>query len=166
MAKLARNALAHYLNSGIGTGGDKDWFLLGVDLEELSVELNPEVEKVRNILGQNSIRDKGYDPSATADPYYANPEDSIYEPIRNIALDRLTGEACNTKILEVIIEDTTASNHLAYTEEVVVKPTSYGGGTDGVTFPFDIHFTGNRTKGTVVITDGKPVFTAATTTTE
>ena len=161
MAKLERKALAHYLDSSFG-GVQAAWFLLGADLEELSVELNPDVESVKNILGETSVRDNGYEPSATADPYYANPEDAIYEKIRDIALERKKGEACKTKILEVIIEDTKDASHLAFVEDVIVKPTSYGGGTDGVAIPFDVHFAGNRKKGTVTITEGVPVFTEGT----
>ncbi|MGN0506636.1 MAG: hypothetical protein ACI4FZ_08750 [Lachnospiraceae bacterium] len=161
MAKLERKALAHYLDSSFG-GVQAAWFLLGADLEELSVELNPDVESVTNILGETSVRDNGYEPSATADPYYANPEDAIYEKIRDIALERKKGDACKTKILEVIIEDTKDASHLAFVEDVIVKPTSYGGGTDGVAIPFDVHFAGNRKKGTVTITEGVPVFTEGT----
>ena len=164
MGKLERKALVHYLDSSFG-GAQEAWFILGTDLEELAVELNPDVESVTNILGETSVRDKGYEPSATADPYYANPDDAIYPKIRDIALERLKGDACKTKILEVIVEDTGAESHLAFVEDVIVKPTSYGGGTDGVAIPFDVHFAGNRRKGTVKITAGKPVFTETTGTT-
>ena len=160
MAKLERKALAHYLDSAFGSG-EASWFLLGADIEDLTVELNPDVETVKNILGETSIKDNGYEPSTSADPYYANPEDAIYEKIRDIAMDRKKGDACRTKILEVIIEDTEADTHLAYIEDVVVKPTSYGGGTEGVAIPFDVHFAGNRKKGTVTLANGVPTFTAA-----
>ena len=163
MGKLERKAMAHYLDSTFG-GQQPNWFILGADMEELAVELNPTVETSKNILGENSIKDKGYDPSATADPYYANPDDAIYPKLRDIAMERLKGDACKTKILEVIIEDTKAESHLAFVEDVIVKPTSYGGGTEGVAIPFDIHFAGNRQKGTVKITNKVPVFTQDTTT--
>ena len=163
--KLERKALAHYLDSTFG-GEVPSWFLIGSDLEELAVELNPDVESVENILGETSVRDNGYEPSTAVDPYYANPEDAIYEKLRDIAMERKKGDACKSKILEVIIEDTKATSHLAFQEDVVVKPTSYGGGTDGVAIPFDVHFAGNRKKGTVTIVDGVPTFTAASTTTE
>ena len=159
--KLERKALAHYLDSSFG-GTAPAWFLLGSDLEELSVELNPDVESVENILGETSVRDNGYEPSTTVDPYYANPEDAIYPKLRDIALERKKGDACKSKILEVIIEDTEAQTHLAFQEDVIVKPTSYGGGVEGVAIPFDVHFAGNRKKGTVKITEGVPTFTPDT----
>ena len=156
--KLERKALAHYLDSSFG-GKDPAWFLIGADIEELAVELNPDVESVENILGQTSVRDNGYEPSMTAEPYYANTEDAIYAPIRDIAMMRKKGDACKSKILEVIIEETEAGPHLAFQEDVIVKPTSYGGGTEGVAIPFDVHFAGNRVKGTVTIANGVPTFT-------
>ena len=156
--KLARKALVHYIDSTFG-GETPDWFLVGSDLEELSVELNPDVESVENILGETSVRDNGYEPSTAVDPYYANPEDSIYEKLRDIAMERKKGDACKSKILEVLIEDTEAESHLAFLEDIIVKPTSYGGGTEGVSIPFDVHFAGNRKKGAVVLKDRVPVFT-------
>jgi len=158
MGKLERKAMAHYLDSTFG-GASAEWFLLGADLEEFSVELNPDIEKVTNILGETSVKDSGYEPSTTADPYYANPDDAIYDKLRDIALERKKGDACRTKILEVLIEDTEAESHLAFVEDVVVKPTSYGGGTDGISIPFDVHFAGNRRKGKVTISNKVPVFT-------
>lgn len=62
-----------------------------------------------------------------ADPFYADPAKKLYPKIREIAFDRLKGDSCKTLMLEVIVEDTEATNHLAYVQEVIVKPQSYGG---------------------------------------
>ena len=149
-----------FLDASFGSGESR-WFLIGKDIEEMSVELNPDVETKQNIIGETAVVDNGYQPSMTADPYYANPEDSIYPKIKEIAFNRLTGDACKTKILEVIVEDDAAEAHEAYIEDVVVKPQSYGGGTSGVNIPYDVHFDGNRKAGTVKIVDGVPTFTEA-----
>ena len=160
MAKLARKAYATYLDANFGSG-TVSWYLVGKDIEEMSVELNPDTESTENILGETTVTDNGYTPQVSADPYYANPTDSIYPKIKSIAMERLKGDDCKTSILEVIIEDTTATSHEAYMEDVVVKPQSYGGDTSGFAIPFDVLFDGNRQKGTVTITDGVPTFTAA-----
>ncbi len=138
-----------------------EWFLIGKDIEEMSVELNPDVETKKNILGETTVQDNGYEPSMSADPYYANPEDSIYPKIKEIAFKRLTGDSCKTKILEVIVEDDAAEAHEAYMENVIVKPQSYGGDTSGVNIPYEVHFDGNRIEGTVKIANGVPAFTPA-----
>jgi len=160
--KLAREALAHYLNAKFGTEiSSAEWELIGDDIEDMSMELNPDVETFKNILGQTRTTDNGYEPAMDADPFYADPDKKIYEPIKGIAFDRKKHDDCKTLLLEVIVEDTEAASHPAYVQEVIVKPQSYGGDTAGVNIPYNISESGKRTKGTVVITDGKPVFTAA-----
>lgn len=154
--KLERKALLHYIDASFGSDSP-EWFLIGKDIEDMSVDLNPDTETVKNILGETSVKDNGYEPSMSADPYYANPEDSIYDKIKEIAMQRLKGDACRTKILEVIIDG--ESPYEAYIEDVIVKPQSYGGGTEGVNIPFDVLFDGNRKKGTVEIADKVPTFT-------
>ena len=44
-------------------------------MDEFTIELNPDVEVVKNIWDETSVQDNGYEPSADADPYYANPAD-------------------------------------------------------------------------------------------
>lgn len=158
VGKLKRSALAHYLDSTFG-GETPAWFIIGKDVEDMSIELNPNVETATNILDETSVNDNGYEPSTDVDTYYANPQDGeFYEKLKNIAMNRLTGEECRTTILEVLIDKTSAP-YDAWTEEVIVKPQSYGGATGGVRIPYSITFCGNRKKGTVTITDRVPVFT-------
>ena len=165
--KLNREAMAHYLdaafNTKIADASKAQFEILGDDIEELSVELNSDVETLKNILGQTRTVDNGYEPSIEADPFYADPDKALYPKIRDIALGRLKGDACKTLLLEVIVEDTEATTHTAYLREVMVKPTSYGGGTEGLNFPFEISEDGASVKGTVTaasVQSGNPTFTA------
>lgn len=161
--KLKREALLHYIDASFGKGTTPTWFLIGKDIDDMSVELSPELESKKNILGETSTSDNGYEPKLSADPYYANSTDSIYEKIKDIAMNRLKGDDCKTKVLEVLI-DKEAGPYDAWEEDCIVKPQSYGGGVDGVAIPFEVTFAGNRKQGTVVITDKVPVFTEKTTT--
>ena len=162
MGKLEREALAHYLDTTWKMKPDTaEWEVLGDDIEEMSVELNPDTEQKKTILGKTRTTDNGYQPSMSADPYYADPTKKIYPQIRDIALNRLKGDACRTLMLEVIVEDTAAQKHLAYVQEVMVKPQSYGGDTSGVNIPFDVTDDGERKKGYVTaesLKTGNPVF--------
>ena len=160
--KLTRGAYRTFLDATFGGEGTPNWWRIGKDIEEMSVELNPDVSSTKNIWDETSAQDNGYEPSMDADPYYANPEDAIYAKLQDIAMNRRKGDACKTKILEVIVEDTEAATHKAWTEDVIVKVSSYGGDTSGFAMPFTVTFDGNRVEGTVTITDGKPVFTAGT----
>jgi len=125
------------------------------------MELNSDVETFKNIKGQAKVTDNGWEPSLDADPFYADTDSPLYEPLKDIALERKKGDACKTLLLEVIVEDTSATSHVAYLQEVLVKPQSYGGGTSGINIPFNIMEDGTRTKGKVTITNGVPTFTAA-----
>ena len=166
MAKLNREALAHYLDTAFKTkaseAGSAVWELIGDDIEEMSVEMNPDTEQLKNILGQTKTIDNGYEPSMEADPFYADPDKKLYGKLRDIALGRLKGDSCKTLMLEVIVEDTSDEHHLAYVQEVMVKPNSYGGGTEGVNIPFTVSDDGERVKGYVdkeSIESGSPTFT-------
>lgn len=164
MGKLNREALAHYLDTTYGMDlTNAEWEIIGDDIEEMSVEMNPDTEQVKNILGQTKTRDNGYEPSMDADPFYADPDKKLYPKLRDIALDRKKGDDCRTLMLEVIVEDTAAANHLAYVQEVMTKPSSYGGDTAGLNIPFTVTEDGERTKGYVSATSlksGNPSFTA------
>jgi hypothetical protein len=158
MPKLTRGASRTFLDSTFG-GETPDWWRIGKDMDEFTVELNPDVSVVKNIWDETSVQDNGYEPSAEANPYHANTDDAIYPKLLDITMNRLKGDSCKTKILEVIVDDTEAETHKAWIENVVVKPISYGGDTAGFAIPFTISFDGGRKEGTVKIVNGKPEFT-------
>lgn len=167
MGKLNREALAHYIdtsfNKKVADVSEATFELIGDDIEDMSVDMGVDTSQSKNILGQTKTVDNGYTPSMDADPFYANPEKQLYPKLRDIAMERLKGDACKTLMLEVIMEDMEAEVHTAYVREVIVKPTSYGGGTEGFNIPFNVSEDGAWVKGTVTAESVKayaPVFTA------
>lgn len=169
MGKLNREALAHYLdtawNKKVADASKAVFEILGDDIEEMSVEMNPDTSQMKNILGQTKTTDNGFTPSMSADPWYANTESGLYDHMRDIVMEHISGDGRKTLMLEVIVEDTEAETHTAYVREVKVTPTSYGGGTEGVNIPFTVDFDGAFVKGTVTaesVKAGAPVFAAAT----
>lgn len=154
--KLKRGALLHYIDSTFG-GATPSWFLIGKDIDEMTVDLGPDTETKTNIWDETTVVDNGYEPKMSADPYYASPDDAIYPQLKAICLDRLTGDACKTKVLEVIVDNTTGT-YDARMEDCLIKPQSYGGDKAGVAIPFDVLFDGNRKTGTVTITNKVPTF--------
>ena len=141
MAKLNREALAHYLdtawNKKVADASKAVFEILGDDIEEMSVELNADTSQVKNILGQTKTIDNGFTPSMSADPWYANTDSKLYPHMRDIVMEQMTGDERKTLMLEVIVENTEATEHTAYLREVKVTPTSYGGGTEGFNIPFN-----------------------------
>lgn len=167
MPKLNREALAHYLdtawNKKIADASKAVFEILGEDIEEMSVEMNPETEQRKNILGHTKTIDSGFMPTLSADPWYANTDSKLYPHMKEIVFEQLKGDERKTLMLEVVVEDTQAETHTAYLREVKVTPTSYGGGTEGFNIPFTVDFDGAYVKGTVTaasVKAGAPVFTA------
>ena len=166
MGKLTRGRYIVYIDASFG-GETPEWFKVGKSLSSLAVELSPDVSTEKNIFDEVFATDNGYTPQTSVDPYHANPDDAIYEKIRDIAMNRLIGDACRTKIMEVIVEDDTAESHSAWTENVLIKPTSTGGDTSGFAIPFDVYFDGGREEGTVAYSNndyksGTPTFSPKT----
>lgn len=160
VGKLKRSYHLFFIDANMGTG-TRNWFLIGRDIEDMSVELNPEVNTIKNILDETVSNDNGYEPSVSVDTYYANTGDSIYEPIKNIAMNRLTGDDCKTKLLEVLIDKKTGPFD-AWEEDCIIKPQTYGGPQGGFNIPYNVHFDGGRKTGTATLANKVPTFTEST----
>lgn len=161
VSKLERSHYKTFIDASFDVSKKTyNWFKIGRDNDELSMELSPSTETTKNVWDESDVQDNGYEPSMSVDPFYARKDDSIYPKIKEIAMERLTSDACKTTMLEVLI-DKTEGPFDAWTEECIVKPQSYGGGQGGFTIPFTITPCGNRKKGTVTIEAGKPVFAEA-----
>lgn len=157
--KLKRSHLIHFVDAGMGKS-TANWYKIGKDVEDMSVDMGVDTEIKKNILDEVTTVDNGYQPTLSVETYYADTTDDIYEPLVNIAMNRETGDACRTKVLEVLIEDTDDTTHRAWIEDAVLKPSSYGGSQGGVQIPFTIGFDGNRKEGTVTFSGGVPTFVA------
>lgn len=156
--KLTRGAHLFYIDTSFGSG-TVSWYLVGKDIEEMSVDLGADTETVKNILDETSVRHNGYEPTIDADPYYADPEDALYPKLKDIAMNRKKGDECKTKYLEVIVEDTDATSHSAWQEDCYVIPQSVGGDTSGFQIPFQVLPAGNRQAGTATLANKVPTFT-------
>lgn len=147
----------------------ENWTLLGKDTDSMSMSLNPDVETNKNVLGETNVEHSGFTPELDLDTYIARTEDSIYEKILDIAMNRKSDEASVAAYLlegvltdEVKNSDTVTLTGKAWIENVVVVPQEYGGDTAGFAIPFNIHMNGGRKEGTVSVTQRIPTFTEGT----
>ncbi len=155
---IERKYLAHYIDASFG-GETVNYIRLGNDLEEYNEELNPDIEITKNIIGEQKVTHKGYEVQSEVEPYYADYNDPLFEKLAEIANGRLTGDACITTKVDVLISET-GTVEWAYRENVYVVPNSFGGDTSGVQIPFTVYNAGERVKGTWDVTTKK--FTVAT----
>ena len=149
--KIERKYFAHYLDTAFlpDTTGTPSWYRLGEDLEEYNIELNPETEVTKNILGATKFTHNGYEPTADASPFYARTGDALFEKLQSIVDNRDAGDQLKTSALEVHFweDGATTGSYVAYRQWVYCAPTSYGGDTSGYQIPFTVNYVGGRTKG-------------------
>lgn len=158
--KIERKYLAHFIDASFSTGSaTPNYVRLGADLEEYNLDLNPDIEVSKNIIGDGTIKHNGYEPQSDVDTFYAVTGDPLFETLSDIANERKTGDDCKTTAVDVLLNDKGVVTW-AYREDVMVVPTSMGGDTSGVQVPFSVYYCGNRTKGTFDVT--KKTFTANT----
>ena len=156
--KIQRKYMAHYLNAAFGTE-PASYCRLGADLEEYSPEMTANVEKKQNILGQTSVVIDGYQKQGEVTPYYAEDGDPLFAKLQAIIDGDLVLDDLKTDIVEVKLwDEDDAGAYPAVKEECYVEIVSYGGDTTGYQIPFNVHYTGVKTKGTFNV--GTKTFTA------
>ena len=151
--KIERKYMAHYIDTAFvpdaTNTASPSWYRIGEDLEEYNVDLNPDTEVVKNILGNTKFNHNGYEPTADADPFYARVDDPLFEKLQDIVDKRQQGDQCKTSALEVHMweDGTTSGSFVAYRQFCYCVPTSYGGDTSGYQIPFTVNYVGDRVKG-------------------
>lgn len=148
--KIDRKYMAHLIDAGmLCKGSTSEYERLGEDLEEYNVELNPDTETSKNILGESTFKHNGYEVSSDADPYYARTDSTLSNKLQEIIDNRYKDDNCKTSALEVHLwEGDEAAGYTTYMQDCYVVPTSYGGDTSGYQIPFSVYYVGERTKGT------------------
>ena len=159
--KIERKYMAHYLNATFANDeGTASYTRLGKDLEEYSPELSANVEKKNNILGETSVTIDSYQKQGEVSPYYAEKDDPLFTRLQAIIDGDLVLDDLKTDIVEVKLwGEASAGAYPAVKEECYIEVSSYGGDTTGYQIPFNVHYTGVKTKGTFDVS--KKTFTPA-----
>ena len=157
--KIERKYMAHYLNAAFSSE-NPSYVRLGADLEEYSPELSANVEKKSNILGQTSVTIDSYQKQGEVSPYYAEKDDPLFTRLQAIIDGDQVLDDLKTDIVEVKLwGEESAGAYPAIKEECYIEVSSYGGDTTGYQIPFNVHYTGVKTKGTFDVS--KKTFTPA-----
>lgn len=146
MAKIERKFLGHYMDAT--PSATASYERLGSDLEELNVEMNAELETTANIIGESSTKLSSYSAQSSVEPFFADTDSPFFEFLQDIIDNRKTLDDCKTHALEVHMWDGTDGAYTAYRETAIVEIVSYGGGTTGYQIAFNVHYQGDRVKGT------------------
>ncbi len=154
----------------IGGGDSPSYTLLGKDTDDLSIDLNPDSESTKNVLGETNFSNNGYTPSLSNDSYIARSEDSIYKPLETIVNTLATDEdTCGGTMIVATLTDevknasgTTTLTGKGYKVPVQITVDTDGGSTSGYGIAFTINENGSRIQGTVSVADKVPTFTEST----
>ena len=159
--KIERKYMAHYLNANFANDdGTAGYVRLGQDLEEYSPELSANVGRKNNILGNTTVTIDSYQKQGEVSPYYAEKGDPLFEKLQTIIDGNLVLDDLKTDIVEVKLwGEASAGAYPAIKEECYIEVSSYGGDTTGYQIPFNVHYTGVKTKGTFDVS--KKTFTPA-----
>lgn len=164
MPKILRGCRAMWL-----TFDNEKYTCLGKDTDDLSIDLNPDSETIKNVLGETTFVNNGYTPSMSNE-YIARTEDAIYEHIQYIADnlatdDEHTSATMIVATLDIEVKDTgeKSASGKGYKVPVKVVVDNDGGSTSGYSLPFTINEDGARTQGTITVENKVPKFSAAST---
>ena len=141
--RIERKYLAHYIRVG-----QEQFVRLGEDLEEFTPEMSANVEKSRNILGENRVMISGYEKTASVEPVYAESGSALYEHLQMLIDSNAVLSDLETQVVDVKLWDKAdGDDYPATIEDAFIEITSYGGDHNGYRIGFKLHYTGVKKHG-------------------
>lgn len=147
--KQKRNTYKIFMNVSEST--TKEWEIIGKDIEELSRELNNEVESKTNILGETEVEITKGNQVTTCDPIKLRDDSKASKILYNIYKNDLELSDVEREFLEVNTSMPVTGQdgeYEAFTQVGAIDLKSWGGDTTGINSPFDINWKGSKTCGT------------------
>ena len=159
-AKAPRKLLKHYVN--VGTGGTKEWELLGVGIEDSSIETNFETETVNDILGNSETSITGASPSQSFEPFTVRGGSKLAFKLHEIWLNKEYEKLSQFEMLTVYgyIGTETDGYEADMQSDCTITFGSIGGSAY-VDMPITVNYSDKKQRGTVKFTEGAPTFTKA-----
>ena len=158
--KAPRKLLKTYVN--VGEERAKEWFLVGVGVEDSSIALNPNTETLTDITGVTTTDVTKWEPNQTFDPFTVKGGSKLAFLLHDIWLNKTPEKLSQFEVL--ICYNYVGNESEGYDAELqkncTINITSIGGSAY-VDMPIEISYSNDSTKGTVTFEDGVPNFTAA-----
>lgn len=152
MGKAKRNTYMVFMN--VGSGTTKSWEVFGKDIEDLSRELNNEVNSFTNILGEVEVDVTKGPQVTTVDPIKYRSDSQISAKLYDIykndkELSEVEFEFCEVNTTQEILgsNDAPTGTYEAFTQVGAIDLKSWGGDTTGINSPIDINWKGEKTYG-------------------
>lgn len=144
---IKRKEFMHFVN--VGTTETPEWELLGEGIEELSREMNNNVENTTDILGNNVTTVTKGNQVSSFDPFKCRKDSKLFAKLYAIYTDDLELSDVEMEFLEVSVFDEVSDGvYSAIKQTGAIDLKSIGGDTTGLDMPFDVNYIGAKTKGT------------------
>lgn len=126
-----------------------EWELIGDKVEEMNLEMNPNVETTSDITGSTTTTLDKYEVQTSVSPLRARRESKLAKILYDIVKEEKTLSDVERDFLCVNIFDKTEDDtYSAWVQKAVIAVQSFGGSTAGLDIPFNIHWQGAKTHGT------------------
>lgn len=136
----------------VGTSPESPiWEIIGSGVEDMSLALNPNVTTVTDVLGETVTALDKYEKQTDVSPMRAKRESKFFAVLYDIVKNEKTLTDVERTFLCVNIFDSTEDEetvtYAAWTQKAVIAVQSYGGNTEGLDIPFNLHWFGEKTHG-------------------
>ncbi len=122
--------------------------LIGRDNDELSRELNNEVEAKRNVLGETTVEVTQGNHVTTVDPFIGRYESKLFKKLDDIYNNDLELSEVEETFIDISEYDEVAEGkYRAFKQTGAIDLKSWGG-QKSLGAPFDINWVGKKTHGT------------------
>lgn len=155
--QVKRTEIAHFLD--ITPSTTYSWKAIGTGIVDFgqSYSANKTTEKwIINDVATTTLDSYSINADVSQTCYFG---DDVYDFVNALRRSEATGDDAVTNILDIDKYDVDGSDYQATLHECVVSITSYATG-ETPKIEYTIDYNGDGTEGTVVITNGVPVFTA------
>lgn len=142
-------------------GDGSAWEIVGKKIEEMSLEMNPNIETMTDVTGSVETTLDKYEKQTTVSPYYARRDSKMAKWLYNVVRDEKTLSDVEKTFMCVNIFAGSDGAFDAWTQKAIVAVQSFGGNTKGLQIPYNIHWVGEKTFGTVALAGGVPTFSPA-----
>lgn len=150
--KIPRNAFMLFADVSDAGSQTPEWELIGEGIEELTQEMNPNVETVKDVTGNTTTTLDSYEPQISVSPMKAKKESKLFAILYDIVRyeKKLSDVERNFLCVNIFDDEGTpeAPAYAAWQQRAIIAVQSYGGDTSGLDIPFNIHWTGKKTHGT------------------
>lgn len=145
----------------VGTKTAPVWERVGHGIEDSSIEYNVDIAKITDILGNTNITVNKAEPVQSFDPVVLRGKSKLSAKILDIySRNALTELETFEALLIYAFIGADGSYHAEKYENCAVVATRIGGSND-VSMTVEVHFSNDKTLGTVNDYKGEIVFTAA-----